>query len=100
MINILAGTVAKGPFKGRYCFKILPTWYAEYTRNGTVLEKGRFCSNDEDIIYDPDLGKLHKTLYAIEIQGPGKVIVAQTDKPVINKKSFFRFYRVKDASIS
>ena len=100
MINIIAGTVAKGPFKGRYCFKILPTWYAEYTRDGTVLEKGRFCINDEDIIYDPDFDELHKTLYAIEIQGPGKVAVAQIETPVMGKEKRFRFYRVKNASLS
>jgi hypothetical protein len=93
MINIIVGTVAEGPLKGRYTFKIEPNWYAEYQKDDNIISKGRFCINDEDIIYDPDLGEIHKTLYAIEIQGPGKVAVAQIETPVVGKEKRFRFYQ-------
>jgi len=95
MINIMVGTVPEGIFKGRYTFYLTTGWYAEYQRDGNVVARGRFCSNDEDVLLDPELGEVHKTLYVMEIQGPGKIAVAQVKKSVVGMDRRYRFYQTK-----
>ena len=85
MINVLAGCVIDGPYKGRYIFRIQPNWSAEYLRDEIALCSGWFLDNDED------LDGYKKTAWVIEVTGRGKCEIVQTWDKIERKQ--YRFYQ-------
>jgi hypothetical protein len=73
MINLLVGTAALPEGPVRWELEIDgPEMRAKYKRNRAVVEVGRMLRNNEEYVYDSEMGDLEFTGMTLTITGPGK----------------------------